>query len=162
MSAPQDVLGGERPAARRVPNPEPHTRIGAYAYALHDDHVLLTQLWDGDVDAGKWSLPGGGIRFGETPVEGLRRELHVETGLVGEVHGVLDVIARVFPPWRGWGPLHAFAIVYAVTAAGQPRVVEVGGSTVDARWFRLQRARALALTHVAAHALGVGEGRAGG
>jgi ADP-ribose pyrophosphatase YjhB (NUDIX family) len=33
-------------------------------------------------DDGIWELPGGGLEFGETPHEGINRELHEETGLV--------------------------------------------------------------------------------
>lgn len=33
-------------------------------------------------DNGGWDLPGGGLDHGEEPHEGLRREVHEETGLV--------------------------------------------------------------------------------
>lgn len=33
-------------------------------------------------DNGRWELPGGGLEHGEDPTEGLRREIHEETGLV--------------------------------------------------------------------------------
>ncbi len=137
------------------PNPDPHTRVGAYALCQDDGRVLLTQIWAGDVDAGRWNLPGGGIQFGESPLAGLHRELYEETGLTGEVHGLLDVIDHVFPPWRGWGPLHAIAVIYAVRARGEPRVVEVDGSTVAVRWVPRIQALQLPLTRLAAHGLGL-------
>lgn len=142
------------------PNPEPHTRMGAYALCVDAGRVLLTQIWEGDVDAGKWSLPGGGIDFGEGVVAGLHRELQEETGLVGEVHGVLDVVDHVYPPWRGWGPLHAIAVVYAVAARGEPHVVEVDGSTVAVRWVPLAEAATLPLTALAVHGLALLRDRA--
>lgn len=33
-------------------------------------------------DNGKWELPGGGLDHGEDPINGLRREIHEEMGLV--------------------------------------------------------------------------------
>ncbi|HTH72380.1 MAG TPA: NUDIX hydrolase [Candidatus Pristimantibacillus sp.] len=33
-------------------------------------------------DNGQWELPGGGLEHGEDPIDGLRREIHEETGLV--------------------------------------------------------------------------------
>lgn len=137
----------------KQPNPDPHTRIGAYAVCVDDDRMLLTRIWEGDVDAGRWNLPGGGIDFGESLRDGLARELYEETGLAGEVVGLLDVIDRVFPPWQGWGPLHAIAVVYSVAATGEPRVVEIGGTTVEARWVPLDEVASLPLTPLAAYGI---------
>ena len=40
---------------------------------------------------GSWTLPGGGLDFGEDPEAGALRELGEETGLEGEVRGLLGV-----------------------------------------------------------------------
>ena len=44
-----------------------------------DDHALLVRFEF--PSATVWALPGGGLDDGETPEEGLRRELHEELGL---------------------------------------------------------------------------------
>jgi ADP-ribose pyrophosphatase YjhB (NUDIX family) len=43
-----------------------------------DDHVLLVRFEFPDASA--WALPGGGLEPGESPEDGLRRELHEELG----------------------------------------------------------------------------------
>ena len=44
------------------------------------DQVLLTRLGR-SMHKGLWTLPGGGLDFGERPVDAVVRELHEETGL---------------------------------------------------------------------------------
>lgn len=139
----------------QAPNPHPHTRVGAYALCVEDGSVLLTQVWENDVDAGKWHLPGGGVDFGEHPVDAVRRELYEETGLVGDIGAPVAVVSQRFAPWRGWGELHSIGMIFSVEARGEPRVVEIGGSTVDARWVPLDEAPLLPLTQFARDALEV-------
>lgn len=104
-------------------------RIGVYGVCLDSGHVLLTQLWDRDPAPGRWTLPGGGMEFGEEPRETLVREFYEETGLIPEVGPVVDVLAFLPRP-----DFHVIQIVYEVEARGEPRVIEENGSTVDARW----------------------------
>lgn len=105
-------------------------RIGVYGVAVHQEQLLLTQLSSRDRDAGRWTLPGGGMEFGESPHETLRREFNEETGLTPEIGSVLDVISILPRP-----DLHVIQMIFEVEARGEPRVIEVDGSTVDAGWF---------------------------
>lgn len=121
----------------RMPPDSGRRRVGSYALCLHDRSILLTLLWDADVDGGRWTLPGGGMDFGEHPEQTVLRELHEETGLRGTVRRLMDVQSHIYPAVRGHGPLQTVQFVYDVEAAGTPRVVEQGGSTVDAAWVPL-------------------------
>jgi ADP-ribose pyrophosphatase YjhB (NUDIX family) len=104
-------------------------RIGVYGVAVDRDRLLLTQLWSRDPNPGRWTLPGGGMEFGETPHETLEREFYEETGLTPRIGDVLDVISYLARP-----DLHVIQMIYDVEAEGEPKVIEVDGSTVDARW----------------------------
>lgn len=55
-------------------------RHGAYGVLLRNRRILFTQKKSGPYK-GLWGLPGGGIEFGETPEEALKRELLEESSL---------------------------------------------------------------------------------
>ena len=104
--------------------------------------VLLSRLAPLISETELWTLPGGGIDFGEHPDDAVVREVYEETGLdcqlgrplwIGSAHRVLD---RESAPTD----MHSVRIVYDAWVAAdapEPRVVEVDGSTVDARWLSL-------------------------
>ncbi len=53
----------------------------AAAAIVDDGRLLLAQRVSPPELAGRWELPGGKIEPGETPAEGLRRELREELGV---------------------------------------------------------------------------------
>ncbi len=59
-------------------------RVVVEAICLQGDCVLLVRGSRG-LTKGRWSLPGGFLRFGETPEEGVLREMQEEVGMRGEI-----------------------------------------------------------------------------
>ena len=114
------------------------TRLGGYALATDDmGRVLLARLSAVEVDVGAWTLPGGGVAFGEHPDDTVLRELEEETGLVGEVEEVAGVFSHVYPRSRAaaGADLHFLGVLYHVRIVGGRLRDEVGGTTDAARWF---------------------------
>jgi ADP-ribose pyrophosphatase YjhB (NUDIX family) len=121
------------------PDPEPVrriTRVSAYGLVRDGDLVLLTRLGRSS-HQGRWTLPGGGIDFGERPIEAVVREVHEETGLHVRVEALLDADAGVYEDSsRGPREIHAVRFLYRVgVLGGTLGVLEQGGSTDAVRWW---------------------------
>lgn len=149
-----------------APTTEPHepaegdlpwTRVAAYAACLDDDgRILLARLAPGYPGAGRWTLPGGGLDWGEAPEDGVRREVEEETGLRGGTLGpVLGVYSRAHRrgPARPGHSVHVIGIVYRLTGLAGTLRDEVGGSTDTCAWFTVDEARRLPLVPLVEHAL---------
>jgi ADP-ribose pyrophosphatase YjhB (NUDIX family) len=136
--------------------PEQTTRVAAYAIC-RDDHerVLLVRIAPGYPAVGKWTLPGGGLNFGEDPAVGVLRELTEETGLKGDIEALAFVHSYVRGPMPDWGTtaFHAIRIVYRVRVTGGELRDEVEESTDRAGWFSVAEARALPLVELVELAL---------
>jgi 8-oxo-dGTP pyrophosphatase MutT (NUDIX family) len=107
------------------------TRVSAYGLAVSDERILLTQLADFCYRPRHWTLPGGGMKHGELPEDTLVREFHEETSLTA---GDLDLFHVHAFSENERGLFMGVQVVYQVSASGEPRVVEVGGSTADVAW----------------------------
>lgn len=58
-------------------------KLGAVAVILHEGRFLLVQRGK-DPGRGRWGFPGGHIEPGEAASAAALRELHEETGVIGE------------------------------------------------------------------------------
>jgi 8-oxo-dGTP diphosphatase len=115
-------------------------RVAAYAVILREDRVLLSRLAPYLSETERWTLPGGGIEFGEHPRDAVVREVYEETGLHAEVGDQAWIDSEVFARGGMNGERHAVRIVYdgwVGADVAEPRVIETDGSTVDARWHLL-------------------------
>lgn len=91
--------------------------------------VLLVQKADG-----KWGLPGGGVREGETPLEAVLREVREETGLRAARADYVGTVRR------SRGRAYVFVVPKKRTdgdLAGRT------GEILRQRWVRPERARRL-------------------
>jgi 8-oxo-dGTP diphosphatase len=136
--------------------PSPRTRLGAYAVTFDDKgRVLLCRLSADEVEAGAWTLPGGGVEFGEHPDDAVLRELEEEAGLTGRIDDVLGIFSRVYARSRaaGGADLHFLGFLYRVATTGGELRDEVDGSTDTCAWFDRGALRELRMVGVARHAL---------
>lgn len=126
--------------------PAERIRVAAYAFCRDDDgRVLLAHIAPSVGVGDVWTLPGGGLAFGEAPARACLRELREETGYTGEVVRLLDVSDRLFEPAVGGERLHAIRVVYEVRVVGGRLRDEPDGSTDRAAWFAPAAARRLRL-----------------
>ncbi|MFO7266350.1 MAG: NUDIX domain-containing protein [Limnochordales bacterium] len=92
-------------------------RLGVYALAIYRGHVILVRKGGGPY-VGRWDLPGGGVEFGEAPLETLARELQEETGLAFAEAELFDVASLCVSYVAQDGVeenLHQVGILYRVT-----------------------------------------------
>ncbi len=135
--------------------PRRRIRLAAYGLLVVEQHLLLTRIADGYPGAGRWTLPGGGLDHGEDPRDATRREIHEETGLDAAVGSLIEVRSHRFDPAESVSgdDLHSIQLLFeaAVDERGTPRVVEVEGSTAEARWIPAVDLADLELVPLAEH-----------
>lgn len=127
-------------------------RISAYGIITQNDRILLCRLSPIVEDyAGRWSLPGGGLDFGEDPKAAVVREVFEETGLKATVGNLLDVNATVIE--FSDKHVHAVRIIYQVTVESGEIIVEKGGSTDAVAWFSREETTKLPLVSLSIRGL---------
>lgn len=132
------------------------TRVAAYALSVDEaGRVLLCRIAPSVVAGEMWTLPGGGLEFGEPPRVAVLRELAEEAGYEGEIVALADVTDRILADSASAGRLHAIRIVYRVRVIGGELRDEIGGSTDTCRWFTPEDAGRLHLGELARQALAI-------
>ena len=131
------------------------TRVAAYAVCTDGEAILLSRIAPGATTSsdGMWTLPGGGVDFGEDPRDAAVRELEEECGLTGEVvalAGVDSWASRFVNPEDGIDTdFHGIRIIYRVRVTGGELRDEVGGSSDTCAWIRRSDLAQLPLVELA-------------
>lgn len=111
------------------------TRISAYGLLHQEDRLLLCRLSSQMPEAGKWTLPGGGIEFGEDPEAAMIREVREETGLRVSSAGIAGVDSFTHDaPGRSF---HGLRIIYHANVLEGALCYEEDGSTDMCEWHCL-------------------------
>lgn len=122
-------------------------RISSYALIVREEKILLCRISPKILEGGRWTLPGGGIDFGEHPEHGVIREVREETGYDVRLGPLVKVDSEVFRhPDR---EAQAIRIVYRAEIIGGTMKHETDESTDRCDWFTLPEARKLPLVSLA-------------
>lgn len=92
----------------------PRPRLAASIACFRDGKVLIARRGKAP-SRGLWSLPGGGVEFGETTQEAAIRELLEETGVSAKIVGLAEVVEAISRDESGAPFAHAVIFAYAGT-----------------------------------------------
>jgi 8-oxo-dGTP diphosphatase len=137
-----------------------HRHVGVYGLVRQDGKVLLIKKGRGPYN-GMYDLPGGGIEFGETPEQTLRREFMEETGLVVEPVRLLAAVSnrvQFVNSSLEVEDLHHLGILYHVELAPTEDLSNItdgpdGEDSLGAVWLDEEQVRGVQLSPFAERAM---------
>lgn len=134
-------------------------RAAAYVVTVNpQQQILLTQFGKiGHPKSGAWTLPGGGMEWGEQASETAQRELGEETGLRADIGSLLGVHSEWFDETasdHGERGLALRLIFQARNCVGELKTDFTDeDTTVGAAWFSLDEIQQLERVEVVDFAL---------
>jgi len=103
---------------------------------------------------GRWSIPGGAVRVGETLTQALVREMAEEVGLEVEVGPLVEVIERIYPDPEGRVLYHYVVLDYLCFPG--PGRLRPGSDAVEARYVHQDEWPAYGLPSITVRVLNQG------
>lgn len=124
------------------------TRIAAYGLILDESRMVLCRI---SVEIprhqGRWTLPGGGIHFGEDPADAMVREVREETGLHVRPKNLAAVDSVYLD--REDASHQGIRIIYFAELLGGELTNELEGTTDQCAWWAPKEAESLRLVGLA-------------
>jgi 8-oxo-dGTP diphosphatase len=140
-------------------------RVAAYNVCVDDQsRLLMCRLSNITARPGSWTLPGGGIDFGEHPEAGALRELQEETGLVGRIRDLVAVDSLRRAVRAGddiEADYHSVRIVYRTDIVGGELRDETDESTDRAAWCKRDELASMPLVELGRIGMRIAFGDAG-
>jgi mutator protein MutT len=97
--------------------------VGVGAVIVNEEGLLFLAKRGNNArnEQGMWEFPGGGVKFGETLIESIRREILEEYGMQIEIKGLLGVFDHILPENKE----HWISITYIAShLAGEATIYE--------------------------------------
>jgi len=145
------------PRTQRTRASGPVQRIASYALLVRDESLLLCRLSGNVRPAGFWTLPGGGVEFGEHPEQAVIREVKEETGFDVVTTGLAGVDSMVYH-YPG-PPRHAIRLLFFVKIVGGEMRHETNGSTDRCEFIDRKEADKLQLVDLAQRGMDIALGK---
>lgn len=120
-------------------------RVRSCGIVCKDNHVLMVHLNAPTQETPFWTVPGGGVQFGESAKEAVEREILEETGVVAKTEYLVEVAEFVRPPF------HAIELFWKMNfQSGEVKLgsdPELGNRQIilSAEWIEISRLGELAI-----------------
>ncbi|MFN7497412.1 MAG: NUDIX hydrolase [Hyphomonadaceae bacterium] len=114
--------------------PVPIPAVGIVCF--NDDGQVLLIRRGNPPRQGEWSMPGGKLEWGEKAVDAALRELAEETGVTGEILGLIDVVDGIFTS-RTTGNVTRHYVLIDYVARYLSGTVAAGDDASEARFVAL-------------------------
>jgi 8-oxo-dGTP diphosphatase len=102
-------------------------RLGCAAVIIRNS-ILLMGRRTKDPERGKWALPGGGVKWGETLGQAVTREVFEETGIVAIPDIICSDLGEIFVPDD-----HRVIVIFRCKYV--TGIIKSGSGMVDVRWI---------------------------
>lgn len=125
------------------------TRVSSYGLVRKSERLLLCRVsavlprWKG-----QWTLPGGGVDFGEHPDDAMVREVMEETGVHVKPRSILTVDS-LHDDSQDDADFHGIRLIYSADYLGGELRYETDGTTDYCQWCSREEIRKLPLVDIA-------------